>query len=176
MAATTSGGSSSRSRSRKGSSANGSKASSSARATTRRAATRGRSQSPASRATTRSNGNSARKVSTSRGSKPATRSARKPSARAPRNDSRNSHGARQAITNFVVPVASATLGVAGGVLLGRTRMQRTRKVLGIPLPGKQVALADVTKQIGEAGRQFGKLAGEVRTAREKAEKISRAIS
>jgi hypothetical protein len=34
----------------------------------------------------------------------------------------------------------------------------------------------MTKQIGEAGRQFGKLAGEVRAAREKAEKISKAIS
>ena len=76
----------------------------------------------------------------------------------------------------MVPVGTAALGVAGGVVLGRTALQRTKKVLGIPLPGKTVDLGGVSKQIGEAARQFGKLAREVRTAREKAEKISRAIS
>jgi hypothetical protein len=76
----------------------------------------------------------------------------------------------------VVPVASAAVGVAGGVVLGRTALQRNKKVLGIPMPSKKLDLAGVSKQIGEAGRQFGKLASEVRTAREKAEKISRAIS
>lgn len=75
-----------------------------------------------------------------------------------------------------MPVVSAAAGVAGGVVLGRTALQRNRKVLGIPMPGSKVDLSDVTKQIGEAGRQFGKLAGEVRAAREKAEKVSRAIS
>lgn len=76
----------------------------------------------------------------------------------------------------MVPVASAAVGVAGGVVLGRTALQRNKKVLGIPMPSKKLDLAGVSKQIGEAGRQFGKLASEVRTAREKAEKISRAIS
>jgi hypothetical protein len=62
-------------------------------------------------------------------------------------------------------------------VLGRTALQqRSKKLLGISLPGKKVDLAGVSKQIGEAGRQFGTLAREVRTAREKAEKISRAIS
>jgi hypothetical protein len=80
------------------------------------------------------------------------------------------------MTHVVLPVVSAAAGVAGGVVLGRTALQRNRKILGIPLPGSKVPLSDVSKQIGEAGRQFGKLAGEVRAAREKAEKISRAIS
>jgi hypothetical protein len=83
---------------------------------------------------------------------------------------------RTAITNVVLPMASAAAGVAGGVVLGRTTLQRNRKFLGIPLPGTKVDLSDLSKQIGEAGRQFGKLAGEVRAAREKAEKISQAIS
>jgi hypothetical protein len=65
--------------------------------------------------------------------------------------------------------------VAGGVLLGRTALQKNRKFLGIPVPGVKVDLADVSKQIGEAGRQFGRLAKEVKTAREKAEKIGRAV-
>jgi hypothetical protein len=75
-----------------------------------------------------------------------------------------------------VPVATATIGVAGGVLLGRTALQRNRKVLGVPIPSVKVDLADVGKQIGEAGRQFGKLASEVRTVREKAEQIGRAVT
>jgi hypothetical protein len=71
--------------------------------------------------------------------------------------------------------AAATIGVAGGVLLGRTAFQRNRKFLGVKLPVK-VDLSDVTKQLGEAGKQFGKLAGEVRTVRQKAEQVGRAIS
>jgi hypothetical protein len=62
------------------------------------------------------------------------------------------------------------------VVLGRTALQSTRKVLGVKLPGQRIDFAGVSKQIGEAGRQFGRLAREVRTAREKAEQISRAIS
>jgi hypothetical protein len=74
-------------------------------------------------------------------------------------------------------VLSATVGVAGGVLLGRTALQRNRKILGIPLPNKvEVDLGNVGQQLGEAGRQFGKLASEVRTVREKAEQIGRVFN
>jgi hypothetical protein len=55
-------------------------------------------------------------------------------------------------------------------------LQRNRKVMGIPVPNTKIDLAGVTKTIGEAGQQLGKLAHEVKVAREKAEKISRAIS
>jgi hypothetical protein len=72
-------------------------------------------------------------------------------------------------------VIGATVGVAGGVLLGRTALARERKVLGVPLPRK-VDLAGLGHQVGEAGRQFGRLAGEVRDVREKAEQIGRALS
>ena len=76
-----------------------------------------------------------------------------------------------------MPVATATVaaaaGIAGGVLLGRNK--RPRKVLGITLPGQNVGLAGVAKQISEAGQQFGKLATEVRTAREKAEQIGKVL-
>ncbi len=70
---------------------------------------------------------------------------------------------------------SATIGVAGGVLLGRTAMRRTRKVLGVPLPSK-IDLGGVGQQIGEAGRQFGRLAGEVNAMRQKAEQIGRVLT
>jgi hypothetical protein len=77
---------------------------------------------------------------------------------------------------IVVPITTAAAGVAGGIVLARTTLQHRRKFLGIPLPGtKRTDLSDLTKQVGEAGRQFGNLAGEVRAAREKAEQISKAI-
>jgi hypothetical protein len=79
-------------------------------------------------------------------------------------------------------VVTGAAGIAGGILLGRTALQRNRKVLGVPMPSK-VDLNGVTRQIGEAGKQFGKLAGEVRNvagevraAREKAEQIGKILS
>jgi len=77
-------------------------------------------------------------------------------------------------------VATATIGtvagMAGGVILGRNALNRRRKVLGVTIPGTRAGLSDVAKQVGEAGRQFGKLATEVRTAREKAEAIGKVLS
>ena len=43
------------------------------------------------------------------------------------------------------------------------------------MPSK-VDFTGVGQQIGEAGKQFGKLAGEVRGVREKAEQIARVLS
>jgi hypothetical protein len=39
----------------------------------------------------------------------------------------------------------------------------------------KVDFTGVGEQIGEAGKQFGKLAGEVRSVREKAEQIARVL-
>jgi hypothetical protein len=56
-------------------------------------------------------------------------------------------------------------------------MSRNRKVLGVEMPTKvSVDFAGVTQQLGEAGKQFGKLAGEVRSVREKAEQVARALT
>jgi hypothetical protein len=84
-------------------------------------------------------------------------------------------GSRDALTNIGISVLSATIGVAGGVLLGRAAKRPNRKVLGVPLPDK-IDLGGVGQQIGEAGRQLGKLAGEVRAMREKAEQIGRVLT
>ena len=70
----------------------------------------------------------------------------------------------------------AVAGVAGGVLLGRTVGKRPKKVLGVKMPRRQVDFSDVAKSINAAGKQFGKLAGEVRVARQKAEDIGKALS
>ncbi len=157
-------GSSKRATSRSRSSSNGSSGSSKARA-----ASRGRQTKQASggsrhqsRPKARTKVASARRVSSSTKASSNSRS----------NQDR---GAGETIARIGIPVITASIGVAGGVLLGRTARQRTRKVLGIALPTK-VDLNGVSQQIGEAGRQFGKLAQEVRAVREKAEQIGRVIS
>jgi hypothetical protein len=77
-----------------------------------------------------------------------------------------------------VPLATATVGVAGGIVLGRTAGHRNRKALGVavPTPGRKMDFRGLGQQVGEAGRQFAKLAQEVHAVREKAEQIGRAIS
>ena len=74
-----------------------------------------------------------------------------------------------------MPVVTGAAGIAAGIIVGRTAMQRHRTVLGIPMPSK-VDLAGISHQIGEAGKQFGRLASEVRVAGEKAEQIGKILS
>jgi hypothetical protein len=72
---------------------------------------------------------------------------------------------------------SAAAGIAGGVLLGRTLNHRPRKVLGVKVPQPpRTSFSDVAKSVNQAGKQFGKLAGEVRAARQKAEEIGKALT
>jgi len=85
------------------------------------------------------------------------------------------NGTAKTVVGVALPVTTAAAGVVGGVVLGRTKLRRQRKVFGVPLPGSKVDLADLSKQVGEMGRQFGTLAGEVKAAREKAENIGRAM-
>jgi hypothetical protein len=86
--------------------------------------------------------------------------------------------AKTAFDKAAVPLATATVGIAGGIVLGRTALQRQRKALGVPVPapGKKIDFRGLSQQVGEAGRQFAKLAQEVHAVREKAEQIGRAIS
>ena len=74
-------------------------------------------------------------------------------------------------------VLTGAIGVAGGVLLGRTALQRQRKVLGIPISRTvDIDLRGVGQRVGDAGRRVGSLAGELRSVREKAEKIGDALT
>jgi hypothetical protein len=85
---------------------------------------------------------------------------------------------RTAVEKAALPLASATVGVAGGIVLGRTALQRKRKALGVavPTPGRKLDFRGLGHQVGEAGQQLAKLAQEVRAVREKAEQIGRVIS
>jgi hypothetical protein len=85
---------------------------------------------------------------------------------------------KTALDKAAVPLATATVGVAGGIVLGRKALQRNRKALSgmVPTPGRKMDLRGLGQQVGEAGKQFAKLAQEVNAVREKAEKIGRAIS
>lgn len=85
------------------------------------------------------------------------------------------NGTAKTVGTVMLPITTAAAGVAGGIVLARTKLRRQRKILGIPLPGTKIDLSDLSKQVSEAGRQFGNLAGEVKAAREKAEQISRAM-
>ena len=87
------------------------------------------------------------------------------------------NGTAKTVGTVMLPITTAAAGVAGGIVLARTALQNRRRILGIPIPGKKkVDFSDLSKQVGEAGRQFGNLASEVRQAREKAEQISRVLS
>lgn len=138
-------------------------------ATTRRrngAAPRGRVQGAKRSGAANRSGASTRK-------RPSATASRRSASRAtPRSGAARRNGALKAAG---VSALSATIGVAGGVLLGRTALQRNRKLLGLPVPSK-IELGDVGEQIAEAGRQFGKLAGEVRAVRRKAQQIGRVLS
>ncbi len=80
------------------------------------------------------------------------------------------------MTRVGVPAVTAVVGVAGGVLLGRNKLQRNAKVLGKPVPRAKIDLGGLAQQVGAAGRQLGKLAREVQAVREKAEQVGRVIS
>lgn len=71
---------------------------------------------------------------------------------------------------------AAAAGVVGGVVLDRTKLTRKRKVLGVKMPGTGRGIDGFARQVGEAGRQLGKLATEVREAREKAEQVGKALN
>ena len=82
-----------------------------------------------------------------------------------------------AVVPFVTAAAGAAAGVVGGLLVGRKSANARRKVLGVPIPGTGSGGFDgLSKNVGEAAKQFGRLAGEVREARQRAEKVGKALS
>lgn len=124
------------------------------------AAKRTRAAATRSRATSQS----ARKASPSAGS---TTSA---------SASQDGGGLKSAVMPVVTGVVGAAAGVLGGVVLGR-KSKPKRKVLGVSIPVTGGGGIDgLAGQVGEAAKQFGRLAGEVRQTRERAEKIGRALS
>jgi hypothetical protein len=85
------------------------------------------------------------------------------------------HSGRHVLTNAGISALSAAIGVAAGTLLARRATQPDRRVLGVPVPSK-IDLGGVGHQIGDAGRQLGKLASEIQAVREKAERVGRVLS
>lgn len=160
------------------------------RAKAKGATSRGRSSSNGSRNARSSSSGSARaknsssraknssssraKNSASKAAGSASKKTQNASQRA-RSSAQQNHTGREVLTNAGIGALGAALGVAGGVLLGRTAAQRDRKVLGVPVPEK-IDLGGIGQQIGDAGKQFGKLASEVRTVREKAEQIAKILT
>jgi hypothetical protein len=157
-------------------SSNGSGASSGSRPASR-SASRGSSSRSASRSKTSSRSSGAR--SQARKSQPRNGGGQRTQApggaqQTSANGSR-SESAKGTLVNVGVSALSAAVGLAGGLALGRAALQRNRKVLGVSVPSK-IDLSGVGQQLGEAGRQFGKLASEVRAVREKAEQIGKVLT
>ena len=153
---------------------------------TKARATRGRSSGSASGkrsapTRTRSSSKAASKASGKAPSKGSNGSSGGSSASSNGHRSNGSDIAKQVGISAATGTVTAAIGLAGGVLLGRTAAARKpRKVLGVKLPTQHKAdlsgLSNLAKSVNDAGRQFGKLAGEVRQARQKAEEIGRALS
>ena len=148
---------------------------------------RGRAASSASRGRSTSSRSNAGGKARGASAKPANRApagARSNNGRGgPSNGSRGNGAdiAKQVGIPAATGTVSAALGLAGGVILGRTAAARKpKKLLGVKLPTQQKAdlsgLSQLAKSVNDAGRQFGKLAGEVKQARQKAEEIGRALS
>jgi hypothetical protein len=72
-------------------------------------------------------------------------------------------------------VVAGAAGMLGGIVLGRTKLMRRRKVFGVRLPIHADAVEQLADSIRDAGRQFGKLSGEVRSARRTAERFRKAL-
>src|SRR5947208_16782350 len=174
MAATTQRGSSNRSSSRGRTSSNGSSGSS--RSGSGASAKSNSGSSRASRSGSGSSRSANAKSKASKASKAKETASSAAKSATGNGGTNDKSSARDTITQVAIPAVTGAIGVAGGVLLGRTALQKNRKILGIPVPGVKVDMSDLSKQIGEAGRQFGKLAREVKVAREKAEKIGRAVT
>jgi hypothetical protein len=163
------------------SSSNGRNTKSSSSASARARSSSARTKNSSGR-TKNSSGGSSRSPSTSRSTSKRTqsRSRQTQSSQQRKNggqgsQQRNHGGGHQVWTNAGISALAAAIGMAGGVALGRSTGHRDRKVLGIPVPEK-IDLGGIGQQIGDAGRQFGKLASEVRTVREKAEQVGRILT
>jgi hypothetical protein len=86
------------------------------------------------------------------------------------------NGLGHAIKSIAAPVGTAVIGTAAGLAIGKATFGRKKKVLGITMPGQKDGLQNLARNVNEAGKQFGQLAGEIREARKKAEGIGKALS
>ena len=72
-------------------------------------------------------------------------------------------------------IVGAAAGVIGGAAIGR-RSKSQHKLLGVSVPDVGSSVEKLGRGFGEAARELGRLASEVHAARERAEKIGKALS
>jgi hypothetical protein len=128
------------------------------------------SRSTTSRSTSSRNGRS-------RASAAASKTAEKAgAAKSQAQNAASNGGGGGGVVPVVTAVAGAAAGVIGGVILGR-KGKAPKKVLGVKVPGTGGSGFDgLADNVGNAAKQLGKLASEVREARQRAEKIGKALS
>jgi hypothetical protein len=86
-------------------------------------------------------------------------------------------------TPTILAGAGTVAGLVGGVVLGSKFAHKPKRVLGVKVPGTGAGVDGLAKQVGKAAKQFnkaskqlGELTDEVRSARQKAEDVGKAIS
>jgi hypothetical protein len=99
------------------------------------------------------------------------------------SSSGNAHGVigavggagRTVVKSFSFPIASALAGAAAGLALKQRQAKRRKQVLGVSIPGTGGGSDGLARNVGEAAKQLARLADELRTGRQKAEEIGRAL-
>ncbi len=72
-----------------------------------------------------------------------------------------------------IPVMTSAVGIAGGVLLSGRGSQRKRRILGTSPTKVNIDLSRASARLDKASRRVGKLAGEMRSVRERTEQLGR---
>jgi hypothetical protein len=121
-----------------------------------------------------------RSRSASNGSSAARASAERTASQTSSNGAEAGQGVVGAVGSVVksaaFPVASAMAGAAAAMALGQRNAKRPKKVLGVSIPGTGGHGTDgLAKNVGEVAKQLARLADEVRTGRQKAEEIGKAL-
>jgi hypothetical protein len=122
-----------------------------------------------------------RKSTSARSSRGSSASS-KTKARSTRAKSNRSKGRSNGAATALAGLGTV-VGLVGGVVLGSKFARKPKRVLGVKVPGTGAGVDGLAKQIGKAGKEFtrasrqlGQLTDEVRSAKQKAEQVGKAIS
>jgi hypothetical protein len=98
-------------------------------------------------------------------------------ARASSNGASAAQGGRSVVSSIAYPVASAMAGAAAAIALSQRNAKRPKKVLGVSIPGtgRNGGTDGLARNVGEVAKQLARLADEVRSGRQKAEEIGKAL-
>ena len=140
----------------------------------------GQRKSASARSSRASSANS--RARTNSKAKPKSTRAGSNGSKARSNASSNGGSSRNGAATALAGLGTVA-GLVGGVVLGSKFAKKPKRVLGMKVPGTGSGVDGLVKQIGKAGKEFtkaskqlGALTDEVRSAKQKAEQVGKAIS